>query len=207
MKKIILSLMLASMLLIIVLSNTTKVDSSGAPIASTGAPGESSCGKSGCHTGNNNLHAESANLSIDIPELTDAYIPGKVYSVTITLNQQDTKRFGFAFSAYNSQKDERAGSLLVSDEKRTQVMAGANQFQNREYVTYKTMGTDPYSENTGKWSFNWKAPEIAAQPLTFYAAAVGADDDGTDNGDQVYTRTIVLNKNKHTTPLKKQTVK
>lgn len=180
---------------IILLSNTTKVSSTGVPIGSTGAPEESTCAKSGCHTGNNNLNSGIGKLSIEIPELEDNYIPEKNYSVTVTLKQDSINRFGFAFMAYNQNTKNSAGNLLVSDPTRTQVLAGANEFENRDYMTYKAMGTNPYSKNTGQWTFNWQAPKTPNLPITFYIATVAANNDGTDEGDEVYTHSIALNNN------------
>lgn len=179
-------------LVIVTLSNTLKVASTGAPIASTGAPGETTCARSGCHTGNNNLNTGTGLMSVDIDGFNGMYIPGRTYQVTVTLQQKNINRFGFSLSAINSNKVS-SGKIRVTDAGRTQLLAGSNQFSEREYITYKALGTNPYAENTGKWTFEWEAPEQHEGPVVFYLAGVSADNDGTDMGDEVYTDSLILN--------------
>lgn len=181
-----------SVLVFITLSNTFKVASTGAPIGSTGAPGETNCARSGCHTGDNNLNTGTGVTGISIDDFNGMYIPGKTYQVTVSLQQQGIKRFGFSLSAINK-GNISSGALLATDVSRTQVLKGSNQFAEREYITYKVLGTNPYAENTGKWTFQWTAPDQYEGPVTLYLAAVSANNDGTDKGDEVYTDSLVLN--------------
>jgi hypothetical protein len=180
-----------SALVLITLSATRKVASTGAPIASTGAPGETTCARSGCHTGDQNLNTGPGKLSIHIDEFNGIYIPGNTYNVTVTLQQQDIERFGFSMVALSS-TGSSSGTMEATDPSRTQVMTGSNQFATREYITYKAIGTNPYAANTGQWSFSWTAPAHYEGPVTLYVAAVSANNDGTDKGDQVYTDSLVL---------------
>lgn len=179
-------------LMLIMLSNTYKVASTGAPIGSTGAPGETTCGRAGCHIGENNVNTGVGKPAIQIDDFTGTYIPGKTYQVKVNIEQKNIDRFGFSFAAINSH-GVSSGNINVIDADRTQLMEGSNQFESREYITYKALGTKPYSANKGQWVFEWKAPEQYEGPVTFYAATVAANNDGTDKGDEVYTDSLVLN--------------
>ncbi len=178
-------------LVIITLSNTNRIASAGAPIGSTGAPDEATCGKAGCHTGNNNVNTGTGKLNLQMDHFSGTYLPGKVYTITTTIEQPHISRFGFAFTALNSTK-QKAGVLQTTDDNRTQLMKGTNAFEGREYLTYKPLGTNPYKTNKGQWTFLWKAPEQNEGPITFFVAAVAANNDGTDKGDEVYTDSLVL---------------
>lgn len=176
---------------VISLSNTARIASNGAPIGSTGAPGEETCAKSGCHAGTNNLNTGVGKLTLEIPELNTQYVPGQKYQVTVRMEQKDIQRFGFSLSILNAQ-GQSAGNLVITDFERTQIMNGVNQFSERDYITYQSVGTAPYSKNIGQWSFEWQAPPTDEGPLTIYYAAVSANNDGTDNGDEVYTDSLTL---------------
>ena len=176
---------------IITLSNTYRITSAGAPIGSTGAPDEATCGKVGCHTGKDNINTGTGNLRLQMDGFSGTYIPGKVYKITTTIEQPHINRFGFAFTALNDTK-QKAGMLQTIDDSRTQLMSGSNAFEGREYLTYKPLGTNPYKTNKGQWTFLWKAPEQNEGTITFYVAAVTANNDGTDKGDEVYTDSLVL---------------
>ena len=67
----------------------------------------------------------------------------------------------------------------------------------RHYVTYTYDGTDAVSTGFGEWTINWKAPSADAGPVTFYASGVSANDDESDQGDQVLTKSVVFPSLKH----------
>jgi hypothetical protein len=115
----------------------------------------------------------------------------QTYNITVSLAEPDIERFGFSLTALNAQ-GQAAGTMHITDGQRTQIMMGSNQFTGRDYVTYTAMGTNPYSEGLGRWTFEWTAPENGNDPVSFYVAGVSADNDGTDKGDFVYLDSIVL---------------
>lgn len=181
-----------SIVFITMLSSVHDINSTGAPIGSTGAPGETNCGRAGCHVGENNINTGTGSIQIEIPTSANTYIPGKKYPISISIQQNGIERFGFSFIAINK-SHKSSGSLKVIDDTRTQLLEGVNQFEGREYMTYKSLGTNPYSEGRGKWFFEWTAPSVEEGPVTFYVATVSANNDGTDKGDLVYTDSLQLN--------------
>lgn len=177
---------------LILLSFEQGVNSNGAPIASTGAPQEATCAKSTCH---NTYPLNSGEGLLDLRIAGNAgsnYIPGATYRLTVSLTQNNINRFGFQLQALKNSDHTQAGSLVITDSLRTQTLAGSNEFTGRNYATYKYAGTGPYTTGTGQWAFDWIAPETYAGDVTFYYAGVAANNDGTDYGDLVYTKQLIL---------------
>jgi len=61
---------------------------------------------------------------------------------------------------------------------------------NRQYIEHSFIGTFQGQTLQANWIFNWVAPTSPAGPVTFYAAGNQANNDGTENGDQIYTTSI-----------------
>lgn len=183
-KKIILTVAVALSFLIMAFVDRS---SSGAPASHTGAPDEKNCATSGCHD-DHVINSGTANLSIVIASgnITH-YTAGETYPITIRISDPHVSRFGFQVVALTEQTKENAGSFTITDHERTQFMRNELAMVNRKYVTYTFNGTDAVSDGVGEWSVNWTAPAGSTGNIIFYAAAVSADDDGTDKGDMVYT--------------------
>jgi hypothetical protein len=194
MKNKFISLFFIGAMILISTSGLTDTFSSGAPVGSTGAEGELTCGKAGCHIGNNetnNINTGKGVFSITCENNIQQYIPGKTYEITVVLKEKNIERFGFSLTALD-EHHRKAGTLIVSDEQRTQIFEGARQFADRTYITYRMAGTKPYKSGKGLWKFKWQAPEQPIGEITFYAAGISANNDATDKGDLVYTQTLTL---------------
>lgn len=179
--------------LLLVLTTSAVVDimSNGAPASSTGAPGEVDCTTSGCHTGYT-LNSGLGSASITIANGATEYIPGTTYTITARVNQTSITRFGFQLVALANSNDSAVGTINVTDGARTQIINGYGALSNRKYVTYTYPGTSALSSGLGEWSFEWTAPPSDKGPVTFYLAAIAANDDGTDDGDYCYTSSLTL---------------
>lgn len=192
MRKIILAFGSIGFIILLCSSGGIKdLRSNGAPLGSTGAPIEHTCAKSGCHAGAD-VNSGSAVLSIGYNNGNLSYEPGVTYTVTVSVSQADIQRFGYEVVALSNEDSSNAGTFTVIDNDRTQIFAGINEFTGRNYMTYKYAGTNPYAAGLGQWSFQWTAPAQYIGPITFYTAAVAANNDGTDGGDSVYTKQITL---------------
>ena len=84
------------------------------------------------------------------------------------------------------------GAFQITDSARTQIVTNEYKLKERKYVTYTFDGTDAISEGKGEWTINWTAPLDAKKPVTFYLAAVSANDDMSDKGDKVYTNSFTF---------------
>lgn len=180
-------LLLAAFALVIT-SGVRDINSNAAPLGSTGAPGENSCAKSTCHAGSA-INSGTALLNIDFNNST--YQANGVYNITVSLQQTDILRFGFQMLALNS-NNESTGTFIITDSTRTQTQEGIGVYEGRNYITYKYAGTEPYFSGLGRWTFQWKAPATYQGDVTFYAAAVAANNDATDAGDSVYTKQLSI---------------
>ncbi len=165
--------------------------STGAPEGHTGAPGEQTCAKSGCHS-DHDLNSGPGILTLDFEDPQQTYEAGKTYDITISIQQTGIERFGFEFVAVDEMGSQSAGTIMLTDPQRTQLMEGTQQFTGKNYVTYRYEGTDPVATGLGQWHFRWKAPDTIQGPVTFYTAAVSADNDFTDAGDLTYTHSVTI---------------
>jgi len=191
--------MLKSKKSIIVISIATSVAlmamvperaSSGAPASHTGAPGEQTCAAMGCHD-DNAVNSGSASLNIDMG-IISKYTPNQTYPVKIKIADGTVTRFGFQIVALANSDSSNIGTFQITDPIRTQMAQNQLQLFGRRYVTYTFDGTDAISTGNGEWIVNWTAPSANAGPITFYAAAVSANDDMSDKGDHVYTKTKTI---------------
>jgi hypothetical protein len=187
-KKIVLSLAVVIPIFIMAFAERS---SSGAPASHTGAPGEKTCAASGCHD-DNALNSGAAKLTIDVASGgVTTYIAGQTYPIKIRIADANVSRFGFQIVALD-QTTNNAGTFAITDRVRTQFMENQHEMGDRKYITYTFNGTDATSSGVAEWIVNWTAPATTSGNITFYAAAVSADDDGTDKGDVVYTANNTL---------------
>jgi hypothetical protein len=178
--------------MLILMSATVWKSSSGAPASHTGAPGENTCGVAGCHD-DNALNSGTAQLDMELGTQERLIIPGKKYSIKVKIADAMVNRFGFQIIALENKTDKPIGAFTISDSLRTQIVSNAYKLKERQYVTYTFDGTDAISEGNGEWSLDWTAPEKLTQPVTFYLAGVSANDDMSDKGDHVFTKSFTFN--------------
>lgn len=174
-------------------SATMRRSSSGAPASHTGAPGEQTCAVSGCHD-DNKLNSGTAVVDISVGDKLSHYEAGKTYPVTVRISDPNVARFGFQIVALEGKEGKDMGSFQLVDTLRTQIVQNEYKLKERKYVTYTFSGTDAVSTGKGEWTVNWTAPENGKKPVTFYVAAVSANDDESDKGDKVYTSSLTISK-------------
>ena len=174
--------------LLILASATTAIrkSSSGAPASHTGAPGEKTCATAGCHD-DTTPNIGSAQVSIELGNKEREFVPGRTYPIRIRITDQNVSRFGFQIVALEAKTLRDLGAFHITDSARTQIVSNEYKLKERKYVTYTFDGTDAVSLGNGEWVVNWTAPLNAKKPVTFYLAAVSANDDMSDKGDKVYT--------------------
>ncbi|MDQ3046870.1 MAG: Reeler domain-containing protein [Bacteroidota bacterium] len=173
----------------LIIAASPERSSSGAPPSHAGAPGEESCAASGCHD-DNSTNSGTASLTIDAGTVTN-YVPGQTYVINVKITDPGVNRFGFQLVALDN-TSMNAGTFSIADPARTQLVKNHLMLTDRQYVTYSFQGTDITSPGASVWSVNWTAPATAAGPVSFFAAGVSANDDTTDDGDFVYTTSLVI---------------
>lgn len=142
-----------------------------APAKNTGSPGDGSiC--TACHFGSP-VVSKSDIITTDIP--AEGYVPGNTYTITVTLTNQGTSRFGFQLSPQN-----QAGAMLGTwgpATTETQVISS-------KYATHKMAGTS--GTNTKTWNLQWTAPSAGTGDVTFYGAFNIANGDNNTTGDIIW---------------------
>ncbi|HVE60019.1 MAG TPA: choice-of-anchor V domain-containing protein [Pyrinomonadaceae bacterium] len=160
-------------------ARTAGAFSTGPPAGFSGAPGEGNC--TSCHTPN----ANTGQFSIVAPA---SYMPGQTYQVTVRHQTADTsrKRWGFQLTALaGSTPAVNFGNLNGN----TQIIDGA---AGRKYIEHTLTGSFGNQTGGAFWTFNWTAPATNVGAVTLYAAGNEANNDGTSEGDQIYTATATI---------------
>jgi hypothetical protein len=96
------------------------------------------------------------------------------------------KGYGFQLTAVSRASGKRAGDLVATDEKTTQVIDG--DLGDRQYVEHTYGGMGAGKTGGQSWTFAWVAPAHDGGDVAFYAAVNAANLDGSNGGDRIYTR-------------------
>lgn len=143
-----------------------------APAGHTGSPGDGAiC--TACHTGGGAATAKTGIITTNIP--AQGYVPGNTYTITITLNNPGTTRFGFQVSPQNL-----AGVMLGTWGPATT----ETQVINAKYATHKLVGTN--GTDSKVWNLNWTTPMAGTGDVTFYGAFNISNADNTTTGDVIW---------------------
>jgi hypothetical protein len=172
---------LASVLLVLTAAGAQGY-SSGVPTGLTGAPGEGTCAN--CH---DNLNNGSGGVAITAPF---EYALGETLEVTVDVHQMSQERWGFELTCLDG-LDQPAGQFILTDPARTQLDTDGD--TGRDYVMHTTTGTDEgHMHACLGWTFQWVAPTESRPQVTFYVAAVAANNGSGTNGDYVYTEALPI---------------
>jgi len=149
--------------------------SSGSPGGKSGSPGDSGATCNECHSGTPQTAANW--ITTNIPEI--GYVGGQTYTITATGTHTGANKFGFELTAEGASGD-KVGTFTITNATETKLV------NNNKAVTHKSAGNTP-TGGVKTWSFDWTAPEGSTGDVTFYAAFNGANGNGTNTGDQIYT--------------------
>lgn len=184
MKKIILSLFIASLIIIAFALNKQVLSyGGGAPTGSTNAPGEISCSAMLCHNSTPNTGTGAAMLDI-MEDISNGYVPGATYSVMPFVSQDGSTKSGFQTVALLS-NGQGAGTVTITYIKTKVDTAGG-----KEYVSHTPSG----NLNVGlhDWMYDWTAPPQGSGTVTIYGAFIAANGNGSASGDSIYTDSLVI---------------
>jgi hypothetical protein len=148
--------------------------------AHTGDFGEPTCRD--CHS---SFALNSAGGALAINGVPAQYTPGQTYPITVTISRSGQRRWGFELSARVAGNAAQAGTLIVTDSTKTQIITQSG----IQYIEHTQAGTQ-LGASQGTWTFNWQAPDTAVGSVRFSAAGNAANGDGTNQGDFIYTTTV-----------------
>jgi hypothetical protein len=137
-----------------------------------------------CHDTFENPNVGPGRLTITAPE---DYQPGQSYTIRVTI-QQNVPRFGFQLTAIDNQGN-RAGTLEPLDSE-TKVHPDTG-FGGRQYIEHTEAGTSILELGRRIWQFKWTAPSTDAGTVSFFAAGNAANDNGNNQGDFIYTTSVL----------------
>jgi hypothetical protein len=146
----------------------------------TGAPGENTCIQ--CHSGNM-LNDPSGSMEITHATMSNnEYTPGQMYDMSVVVSHPGSTLFGFSIVALDANGQSVGTWTSGSDNQSAVAMISGNQ---RQYLTHASGGINAIDAHT--FSFQWTAPAQDVGPVTFYATGNGANEDGDNSGDFIFS--------------------
>ena len=159
----------------------------------TGAPGDQTCAAAGCHVGTAvNGGGGSAVLT---SSTGNTYTPGQPQTFTLTITDSAARAYGFQASARldSNPNSGQAGSFTAGAQQivlcaNGSVMGAAGCPANNalQFIEHNR----PLTTNT--ISIAWTAPASDVGGVTIYVAANAANNNGSNNGDRIYTTSLKL---------------
>lgn len=192
MKKFIV-LSILGVMVVILSSAIEKVQkSAGPPSCHAGEPpNNTTCLE--CHN-DGTLNSGSAKVFFDLGGADTNYVPGKIYTITISISKPGMRRAGFQCIALRDDDDKTSpGKVTLTDAVRTQILdknaphAGGCLNEERAWIEHTYAGNSCNDTGLSKWSYQWQAPETPTGNITFYLALLEANNDLAETGDEVYT--------------------
>jgi hypothetical protein len=177
--------------LVLLLSVSVFAKKKGAPPMTSGAPGDRTCQTSKCHAG---FDLNSGDATILIEGLPKAYSPDQIYEITLSLQQEKAKKWGFIASAADS-AGNALGSLIPDSKTETQLLSDEKYKSrtDRQYISHNENSVDgPKTGESPTWKMSWKAPAENAGSANFYFAFNAANGNKKKTGDHIYTREIQI---------------
>ncbi|MBC8311968.1 MAG: hypothetical protein H8E72_06650 [Candidatus Marinimicrobia bacterium] len=179
-----------SIILILILS-TLFADDCSAPwlgAAHSGAPGEVNC--SGCHAGSINSGPGTVNYTIGTN--AGSYMPGYVYSMMVSISQENLNQFGFQTVALRESNDSSVGNFIITDEETTRIIEDDHHGTDRVYVGHTVCGADAEFSGSNQWEFEWQAPDENVGNIEIYLSTLAANHNHSTSGDDTYFQIFTL---------------
>jgi len=137
------------------------------PTGKTGAPGEVSCMILGCHP----AAGVKGSISVTFNNGSNIYFPDSTYNMELSLANDGDFIFGFQLTALDVW-EQRQGDLIMTNTANTFISTGTG----REYIShFNAFDSLNFGVDSHIWQFQWKAPPIAQDSITFYFSGITAD--------------------------------
>jgi len=112
-------------------------------------------------------------------------MPVQTYTKTSIVGQGGVNKLGFEI-ATDDNSGIKIDTLILADAIRTSFVNGING------VSHTSDGNTPKSLNTNTWTFDWIVPAAVTGDVTFYGTFNAANSNSTSQGDQVYTKSLII---------------
>lgn len=175
-------------------------NSSGPDPGSTGVPGEGTCNQSTCHVGNP-LNT-GGSVAVEFPS-GQTYVPGQRQRLTVRITDAAARGFGFQLTIRLASNVKTQAGRLDPTNNATFVMCSSGDFtrfsersgtncpanQPLESIQH----TNPLSASSGNtFTVDWTPPATAQGDIRVFVAANGANLNGQNSGDRIYTANYTL---------------
>ena len=174
-----------------------------------GVPGESNCTESNCHVGTA-LNGGLGSVAVTFPGgLT--YVPGIKQHLAVTISDPAERKAGFQLTARQSGNTKAQAGTFKSTDGFTLVMCSdlttLQIIQELDYPNSQTCGSReplsyiehnlagasrPISTGIESYEFDWYPPSSGVGNVIIYVEGNGANGDGTERGDHIYSKTYTL---------------
>lgn len=179
-------------------------DSTGAPIKQgtfTYLGTYSGCQVTGCHSGNDVNDPNGAlQLITNIP--STGWVEGETYQLTVRIAHPDKDVFGFKITSWGDVDSASIGNFSNNDTLLQITTSGIFDFTQTpvgqlQYVTHTSKPASVTSTTTGEktWTFNWTAPDVKNQNISFFISGNAANGNGQITGDYIYYKTVTIGGN------------
>jgi hypothetical protein len=143
--------------------------------------GEGTCRK--CHNSYALNQGRTVGGVFQILGVPKVYDPGMTYPLRVVIGQPGQSRWGFELSVRFSASGQQAGQLVPLNSL-TQVKESAG----IQYIEHTAAGTrEGTNDGPVEFEFNWIAPAPATEAVLFNASGNASDEDGSPQGDYIYT--------------------
>jgi len=172
---------LALPITLLLTTNDTYSNPTGAPAGAAGAPADNNntCARSGCHSGT--AGTRDGMITTNIP--SSGYVPGQLYTVTVSITEAGISKWGFQITPQTS-SGAMQGTWSLEEPTRTKIVS-------TKYVTHTTAGNGGASGSTS-WNIRWTAPAAGSGDVDFYAAVMASNGNGSTSGDQIFKDNLTV---------------
>lgn len=171
----------------------------GADPGHSGVPGEQTCAQSGCHTGT--VNPAGGNVVVEFPSGLN-YTPGTRQRLTVRINDPAARNFGFQLTVRLASNSRTNAGTLTNDNAGTFVWCSTADFtRQQEKPTAGCPANQPIESiqqgapinaPNNSWVVLWDPPATAQGEVVVYVSGNGANGNGQNSGDRIYTNSYRL---------------
>lgn len=127
---------------------------------------------------------------VSIAGLPAAYTAGQTYPLTVSIQQDGQRRWGFETTVMREDDGNEAGALSPVDVALVQLSEGPG--TARDYLKQTSAGSFAGQLDAASWQILWTAPAAGAGDAHFYLTANAANNNGLTGGDYVYAIDLLV---------------
>ena len=182
--------------------------SAGPVSGKAGVPGETNCNQAQCHVGTA-VNGGGGSVKITVPG--GFYTPGVKEHLIVTIADPTARMWGFQLTARPASDPKTMAGSFTSTDRFTAVVCniapfidfqdvffdfGQNQTcpanKNLAYVEHTQNGSSRLQSGSQTYEFDWTPPATNVGNITLYVAGNGANANGQETGDHIYTSNITV---------------